>query len=94
MGAKNIIGKAIRRECLGWNEVGKRATKSGEKFLYHASTVSGWGVIDGNERKYRRFKRKSSPSRTVIFTVSLKWQIVLVIINLAALLMLLKMLAK
>ena len=48
-------------------------------------------VYDNAGRRYHRFKRKSSPSRTVVFTATIKWQVILVIINLALLALLLKL---
>ena len=89
---KIVTGKALRRERLGeWIAGGIRHAKDGTKVVRYDCAVSGWGVIDGSERKYRRFKRKSPPSRTVVFTGKIKWQVILVIINFAMLLLLYKL---
>ena len=57
-----------------------------------AKLVDGkFELYDNVGNRYRKFKRKSSPSRTVVFTATIKWQLILVIVNLALLILLLKL---
>lgn len=93
--AKRIIrATGIRRDRLSeWIPGETKTAKDGTRFQKHDCALSGWQVVEGSgiyERLYRRYKRRSHPSRAVVWEGT-KINFILVIVNIALLIIILKL---